>query len=158
MNDTNHVLKDTSYVPYRSFLAVTIRRSAVATWAQWDTWLPQSYITIFSIPSLSQPPWNLFFSFKINTDPSSILSQAVLLQLACLPFLLSLLVLKAWQWQGTVSKSGHLPTVVAAPHSSFLDSIPNWHWQALCEQAETLHTPSRSLSSLHSSRDHNVQL
>ena len=29
-NDTNHVLKDAFYVPYRSFLAVTIRRSAAA--------------------------------------------------------------------------------------------------------------------------------
>ena len=27
-NDTNHLLKDTFYVPYRSFLAVTIGRSA----------------------------------------------------------------------------------------------------------------------------------
>ena len=38
---------------------------------------------------------SFFFSFKINTDPSSILSQALLLQLACLSFLLSFLVLKA---------------------------------------------------------------
>ena len=30
MTDTNHVLKDTSYVPYRSFLAVIIVRSAAA--------------------------------------------------------------------------------------------------------------------------------
>ena len=37
MNDTNNVLKDTSYVPYRSFLAVIIVRSAATTWAQWYT-------------------------------------------------------------------------------------------------------------------------